>query len=177
MQKPATDGIEKELKKLLQDNYTHVFGFLLKMSGNIEIAEDITQEVMIKAILKIKQFKGNSKFSTWLISIAANTCRDSFRKKRLKTISMDYIDIPSDNNPETTVLADEKRRILNRAILNLPEKQRKIFILKQEYNYSNKEIAEICKCPVGTVKSRLFHSIESLANQVKHYIDPGVENG
>ena len=93
----ARSGDRKSLELLLYDNYKIVYGYLLKLTMNEEVTKDLTQDVMMKAILNIKKFKGESKFSTWLISIASNLYKNYIRKnektsnKTIEDLKIGYV--------------------------------------------------------------------------------------
>ncbi|MDP4180598.1 MAG: sigma-70 family RNA polymerase sigma factor [Bacillota bacterium] len=159
----AKSGDRKSLETLLMDNYKIVFGYLLKLSMNEDTARDLTQETMTKAIVNIKNFKGESKFATWLISIASNLFKDALKKKSRTLENIDEkIDLDAGEDVEQTILTREKLAILKNALSIIPEEMRQAFILKHYYNYSYEEIALILKCPVGTVRSRIHYSIKKL---------------
>lgn len=158
----AKDGNRWAMEQLLSNNYHIVYGYLLKLSMNEEAAKDITQEVMVKAITHIHKFKGNSKFSTWLVSIASNTYKDSLKKNRAVPTVMEELNLISTENTEEVAIQREHIQQLKKSLLELPENQRKVFILKHYYNYSYEEIAKILDCPLGTVRSKLHYCILKL---------------
>jgi RNA polymerase sigma-70 factor (ECF subfamily) len=161
--KRARAGDKKALEDLLYENCNSLYAYLLRLTMNEDIAKDISQEVMVKAILNIKGFKGRSKFSTWLISIASNSYKDFLRKnKRLSQIPVDNLSIRASDDPEKDLISKDRMSQLREALLKLPEEKRMVFILKHRYGYSYKEIGKIVKCPVGTVRSRLHYCIKSL---------------
>ena len=164
----ARSGDKKALEQLLRDNYKIVYGYLFKLTMNEESAKDFTQETMVKAIMHIKNFKGSSKFSTWLVSIASNVFKETIRRRsRTRDITMENIKLPSPDNVEDTVIDREDMSRLKSALLSLPEKKRAVFVLKHFYGYSYKEIAGILECPIGTVRSRLHYCISTLQEELK----------
>lgn len=159
----AQKGDKQALETLLYDNYKIVYGYLLKLTMHEENARDFTQEVMVKAITHIRTFSGKSKFSTWLVSIASNSYKDSLRKnKKLHHESIDQMEMEASDKLEEQVMLREDLFQLKKAILAFPEEKRMAFILKHYYNYSYEEIAGILKCPIGTVRSRLHYCIKKL---------------
>lgn len=162
----ARDGNKWAMEQLLRDNYHIVYGYLLKLSMNEDAAKDITQEVMVKAITGIRKFNGNSKFSTWLISIASNTYKDSLKRRKAVPTELEELNMAAAQNTEESVIQKEDIRQLNKSLLELPESQRKAFILKHYYNYSYEEIAGILGCPLGTVRSKLHYCISKLKNMM-----------
>jgi RNA polymerase sigma-70 factor (ECF subfamily) len=98
---------------------------------NEELTKDITQEVMVKAILNIKKFKGQSKLSTWLISIASNLYKDSIRKnKYTSSLSVEELSIKDYQNIEESVINKDTIRRMESILKDLPYEKRMVFILK-----------------------------------------------
>ena len=162
----ARAGNRWAMEQLLSENYPIIYGYLLKLSINEEVAKDITQEVMVKAITHIHKFRGNSKFSTWLVSIASNTYKDSLKKNRAVPTVMEELNLISTENTEEVAIQREHIQQLKKSLLELPENQRKVFILKHYYNYSYEEIAKILDCPLGTVRSKLHYCILKLKDMM-----------
>lgn len=162
----AQNGNRWALEQLLEENYNFVYGFILKLSMNEEVTKDITQETMVKAITNIRKYRGDSKFSTWLVSIASNTYKDSLKKNRAIPTEIEELNLFSPQNTENEVILKDQIEKLKRSLLELPESQRKAFILKHYYNFSYEEIAKILDCPIGTVRSKLHYCILKLKNML-----------
>ena len=164
----AKKGNNSALGKLLEQNYSILKGYIIKMTGNIDISQDIIQETMLKACLKISSFKPEAKFSTWLITIATNTYKDILRKNKFKEISLDdftsNINITSEPY-DTFEDRIEKKEIMS-ILLSIPYKKRAAFILKHYYGYKYEEIAKILRCPKGTVKSRVNSCIKYITSEM-----------
>ena len=158
----AKSGNKSALNTLLQLNYKSTFGFVIKMTGNEVMAQDITQDTLLKALLNIKKFNGSCKFSTWLIQISINIYKDAVKRNK-------YLELHELSNSSENANSSEKMALRNleykeavKQLKNLPYKQRTAFILKHYYGYSLEEISNIMNCPKGTVKSRISICIESL---------------
>ncbi len=165
--KLAKKGDKTALERLLQSNYSIVKGYLLKMTMNKTLTEDIVQETMMKAILNIKKYKPKGKFSTWLITIATNLYRDKLRKDKRIIFENDlsYHEVPK--NLEQSVIDKIDIEKINKILFELPDEKRMVFILKHYYGYQYKEISEIVKCPIGTVRSRLHYCIKQIQLQME----------
>jgi RNA polymerase sigma-70 factor (ECF subfamily) len=169
----AKSGDKSALKNLLEANYNVVYGYLLKLTMNEDFTRDLTQETMTRAIVNIKKFKGESKFSTWLISIASNLFKDVVKKKGQNHEDIDEIvNLDAGKDVEKAVLTRERLMSLKKALASIPTEMRQAFILKHYYNYSYEEIAGILHCPIGTVRSRIHYSIKKL----KSVLDGGISN-
>lgn len=155
-----------------------VYNIIYRMVHNRQEAEDLTQEAFIKAYNSINSFNEEYAFSTWLFKIATNNCIDFFRRRKLKTYSMDqtikYKDDEirqeyADSEPiaEKVLLASEKSRIIKSAIDKLPEKYKTAIVLRHQEENSYEEIAEKLSLPLGTVKARIFRAREMLKKSLK----------
>ena len=161
---------KKALSILLSQNYSIVYGYLLKLSYNEEIAKDVTQETMVKAILNIDGFNGKSKFSTWLIQIANNYYLNlKKRDKRLLFTNSDVLDVFASEIESIEDQYIKKDRFINvmKHLQTYKASQRMPFILKHYYGYSYDEIATILNCPIGTVRSRIHNTIKKLQGELK----------
>ena len=176
--KKAKAGDGRAYDQLMAMYHDAVFNIILRMVHNRQEAEDLTQETFIKAYNSIASFNEEYAFSTWLFKIATNHCIDFFRKRKLKTFSMDepvkYKDDEisheyADTNPtiEKEMVASEKSRIIRQAIEKLPDKYRTAIILRHHEEKSYEEIAEILDLPLGTVKARIFRAREMLKKLLK----------
>jgi RNA polymerase sigma-W factor len=174
----AKSGDEKAYDILLQKYHNSVYNLVYRMVRDTHESEDLTQEAFIKAFNSLKQFNEEYAFSTWLYKIATNNCIDYFRKRKLQTYSLDkpiqykdseiQQDIPDPElNPEKSVLASERSRIIREAINTLPEKYYTAIVLRHTEEKSYEEIAEILELPIGTVKARIFRAREMLNKALK----------
>lgn len=158
----AKQGNMSALNTLLNDNYKKLFGFTIKMTTNEYVAEEITQETLLKAVLNINSFKNESSFSTWLIQISINTYKDYLRKNKFSDPVDDFNHMHSDKGLENKVLDNMDFQDAMKELSNMKYKKRAAFILKHYYGYSLQEIAIIMDCPTGTVKSRISNCIKHL---------------
>lgn len=160
----AIEGERSSLSNLLEVNYPIVYGFLLKISLHEEIAKDITQETMVKAITNIKKFRGDCKFSSWLIMIGINIYKNQIKQNKYNAKWQDAVDhtLPSLFSVEDYA----ERRIDMEKVLNALKKMksmdRLIFILKYYEGYDYNEICKITGIKVGTCKSKMHYLIQKL---------------
>ncbi|MGG1664068.1 RNA polymerase sigma factor SigY [Brevibacillus sp. NRS-1366] len=162
--KQAQQGNHQALSDILQKHYVFLKSYLLKITVNPYIAEDLTQETLIKAIEKITLYDGRSSFSSWLITIGSRLYIDSLRKQntekrwteRQKAIS------------KMKWAADHQNRDwpeFLEILLTLTEEYRIPLILKHYYGYTYREIADILHVREGTVKSRVHHASQQLRKE------------
>lgn len=163
--KMAKRGDSEALASLLQGNYNFLLKYLIKITMNRAVAEDLTQETMLKAIEKIKLYNGKSKFSSWLITIATHHYIDDIRKKkRERNYLRDEQGLRSirwmvDNT-------SEEWPIVLDVLHDLPDTQRLPIILKHYYGYSLEEISKMTKTPIGTVKSRIHNGLHVVRREL-----------
>ncbi len=166
--KKAQAGHNPALNQLLLDNYSILMGYLVKLTLNKELSEDLTQETLLRAVTKIRDYRPEGKFSTWLIAIAKNLYIDDLRKNKKLRNYQEYDSL--ENTPSREKIPSLEDRVLSgiafdkmkECLSALSAEKRSVFILKHYYGYSYKEIAAIEQCPLGTVRSRLHNSIEEI---------------
>jgi len=151
-----------------------VFSLIYRMLGNRQEAEDVAQDVFITVFKTIESFRGEAKFSTWLLRIAANHAKNRIKHlARRPTEGADPDDVsqlrtlpdrPSPpvqariETPDAMLEAAQTERLMQEAIANLPEDQRLLVVLRDVEEMSYQEIEEITGLPEGTIKSRLHRA-------------------
>jgi RNA polymerase sigma factor (sigma-70 family) len=154
---------------------------MFKMVRNAQEAEDLTQEAFMKAFNSLETFNEEFAFSTWLMKIASNNCIDFLRKRKLKTYSIHdpiqykdekiEIDLPDQGpSPERSLLQVERRRMIEEAINELPERYRYVIILRHKEEKSYEEISDILNLPLGTVKAQIFRAREILNRKLREIL-------
>jgi len=174
----AKQGDSKAYDKLVVQYRDVVYAIVYRMVRNKQEAEDLTQEAFIKAHKSIGSFNEDYAFSTWLFKIATNNCIDFFRKRKLKTYSMDetikykegeikqeYAD--PDPDVEYEIVANERTQIIRNAIDELPEKYRIVIELRHQKEHSYEQISEDLELPLGTIKARIFRAREMLNKSLR----------
>jgi RNA polymerase sigma-70 factor, ECF subfamily len=158
----AKEGDRDAFATLFDLHKRKVYSLCLRMTGDVVEAEDLTQDVFIQVFRKIATFRGDSSFSTWLYRVAVNTVLMELRKKHPKEVSldepvqMDSSCVQRDVGRSDLDLEGSVDRIaLDRAIQELPEGCRRIFLLHEVHGYEHHEIAKLLRCSVGNSKSQL----------------------
>jgi len=153
--------------KLVRRYERTVYNVAYRLSGSHDDASDLAQEAFVRAWNNLKSFRGEAQFSTWIHRIVTNVFLDDRKKKRARpTTSLDEsVDLDENSvarqyedhapGPEALAEGDERRRILEKAILTLPETQRIMIVMYHTQGLAYEEIAELTELPIGTVKSRL----------------------
>ncbi len=159
------EGDEVAFGKLINAYQRRIFHFIRGMVRNNEDAEDLTQEVFVKAFFNIRSLKSASSFKSWLFRIAYNLTLDNIRKKRPKVVDTEehlhesYID---SSNPKQELNRDHMRSHVKRCLDLMPEQQRNILVLCDLEGLSYQEISESLNIPFGTVQSRIFYARKKL---------------
>jgi RNA polymerase sigma-70 factor (ECF subfamily) len=152
-----------------------IFALAYRTLGREEDARDVTQETFLRAFRALGGFKGDAKFSSWLYRIALNLCRDWMRKDRRTPVvavpeGMDVEQLITDRGPTETVedlaARAELTRGVAKAMETLPPEQRHAIILKEYHGLTFQEIADLMKCPLSTVKTRVYQGLSTLRKQL-----------
>jgi RNA polymerase sigma-70 factor, ECF subfamily len=169
----SRNGDKDAYRVLVQAYQDRIYTLAFSMTRQRELAEDVTQDVFVKAFFALSSFKGDSAFFTWLYRIASNTCLDHLRRRRPNEISIDApvgeeedglerletFRAPKADQPEAGL--EEQAEAVSLLGALTPE-QRLILTLREGQGYAYEEIGEIMKCGVNTVKSRLNRAREAL---------------
>jgi RNA polymerase sigma-70 factor, ECF subfamily len=186
--KRAQQGDSDAFAALFNAHKTRIYSLCLRMTGNVAEAEDLTQDAFLQVFRKLTSFRGDSALSTWLHRIAVNTVLMRFRRKQPCRVSLDE---PYRNQGDTKPAREfgtrdgrletsVSRLALTRAISDLPEGYRTMFLLHEVEGYEHREIAEMLGCSIGTSKSQLHKAKlrmrEILASTNKSRIASSVRN-
>jgi RNA polymerase sigma-70 factor (ECF subfamily) len=159
----------RELFRLLIERHqqsVHAMGMGFFHNG--EDAADFTQDVFLKAYRGLPSFKGDSRFSTWLYSIAYNTAINSI-KRRKEYRSLAEEDVLDEVSPESEVLRTAVKQAVLNAVAELPEKYRVCIDLYFFYERTLLEIEKITGFPLNTVKSHLFRAKKILREKLEEF--------
>ena len=163
---------ERELfHELVRPYEKSVYRVIRPLLRNEQESEDVAQETILKALKNVHRFRAESKFSTWLVSIAKNEARIRLRRERnLKFHSLDHAADHQGTSFSPAMIADSRelplqalerkdlRQMLQRAIARLPEKYRDVLLLRDVEEFSNAETAAVLGVTANLVKTRLFRA-------------------
>ena len=145
-----------------------VFNLVLRMVGSRAEAEDIAQEVFVTVFKSIDSFRGESKFLTWLLRIAANHSKNRIKYLARRPTTAEAPDSASPHGgPDALLEAAETETLMQEAIASLDEDHRLLVVLRDIEELSYEEICEITGLPDGTVKSRLHRARMALKERVE----------
>ena len=162
-------GGEKEAFNTLVTKYgKRVFNLSYRLVGNRETAEDLAQDIFLRAYEKLAKFRGKSSFYTWLYRVGVNLWKSKYAGSRTflgfsLSEETNQLQDPSPS-PQEKVMKNEEREIVQEAIGQLSPVYRVVIVLRDMEGKNYKEIAKILNVPQGTVKSRIARSRENLRN-------------
>jgi RNA polymerase sigma-70 factor (ECF subfamily) len=168
----AREGREDAYAELVRAYQSKVFSMAYGFTGNRESADDLTQEVFLKAYLALPRFRFGSAFGTWLYRIAVNHFRDFLRKRsKVKEVSLEVVgELAAAGDAVATMekeREDERRRKLVRCELaTLPDKYRTVLTLRDVEGLPYEEIARVIGLSPGTLDSRLHRARKMLRKRL-----------
>ena len=160
----AKKGDKAAFGVLADRYYEMVYAVAFGVLGNREDSLDTTQDVLIKTFHELPQFKGESKFKTWLYRITVNAAIDQVRKRRpAEPVDEGFVLASFEPGPRDRAILEEKRALVEHALSELSPEHRAVMILREWNDMSYEEMAEALQIEVGTVMSRLFYARKKLA--------------
>lgn len=177
----ARQGDSKAFSELMRKYEGKIFRLAQHITQNREDAEDVLQETFLKAYEHLDQFKGDSKFYTWVVRIAVNQALMKLRKRKTdRTVSMDEgIDTGEDTvvreiaawdeDPEQRFSREELGEILDEAVQSLAPAYRTVFVLRDIDELSTEETADALELSIPAVKSRLLRARLQLREKLTRF--------
>lgn len=177
----ASKGDLDAYNRLVKQYQGRIYGVVYNMTGNNADAQDLVQEIFVKAYRNLGRFKGSASFYTWIYRIAINHTINFLKKRnRYRVDSLDDIDNRIENDPDFIDLSNnsqpfrdaelsEIQKKLNEAIQKLSDKHRTVVVLHDIEGVPHEQIAKMLKCSQGTVRSRLFYARRELQNYLQEY--------
>jgi RNA polymerase sigma-70 factor (ECF subfamily) len=167
------------LDRLIEQYQHRLLRYLVYLSGNRELAEDLFQETWIRVLERGHQYDGKHEFSTWLYAVARNLTIDYLRKK--SPLSLDGINDglmededraplePADTRPLAWEVVQQREQAerINAALVSIPAEYREAVVLRFQEGLALDEIATVTGARLGTVKSRLYRGLNLLMSQLK----------
>lgn len=160
-----------------------VFSFACYLTQNRLEAEDLFQETWLRVVKNMPSVSNMCTFKSWIFTIATNLHRDALRKKRIRRLFFWQKTAASDMRQEIFAFMPENAfssrsnemehadmgRTISKAMANLPEQQRLVFVLKEIEGFKHTEISEILKLPEGTVKTLMYRAVRRLQKDLAAY--------
>ena len=174
----VSQGLKRQDAGLLDTlivRYQHrLLRYLLFLTSNREMAEDLFQEVWMRVLVRGSQFNGKARFDTWLFSIARNLVIDQRRKRTMSSLDELFEGRSDDDRPMSFEVADtdptpfdsfsnlQDRERISAALLEVDTLHREVLVLRFHEELSLEEIAKVTRAPLSTVKSRLYRGLAAI---------------
>ena len=174
---------DKRAFDVLVLKYQHrIYSLVTRFVRDPDEVQDVVQEAFIKAYRALPGFRGESAFFTWLYRIAINTAKNYLvsRARRPPGADVDIEDaeylesagaLRDLAGPENQLMTEQLRAVIDKAIRALPEDLRTALTLREFEGLSYEEIAEVMRCPVGTVRPRIFRAREAVDHEILPLIE------
>ncbi|MBX6362307.1 MAG: sigma-70 family RNA polymerase sigma factor [Gemmatimonadetes bacterium] len=165
----AVGGDDQAQRALYDAHVDRVYRLAYRMSGDEDLAQDFTQDTFIRAFARLKEFRGDSAFSTWLHTVAVSVILNGLRKvKRLRERETDLDDAAGVGVVPGAAEPDLKDR-LRRAVDGLAEHHRLVFVMHDVEGFTHEEIGQVLDIPEGTSKARLFRARAALREKLADF--------
>jgi RNA polymerase sigma-70 factor, ECF subfamily len=160
----AQNGDRNAFSELVRLHAQGVLNVVHRMCGDAQLAEDAAQETFLRAWQNLPSFRTGTPLRNWLYRIAVNAGTDMLRReRRILPDDIDDLHLTDGNSsPEVQVSQKERARLVQSAILSLPEASRAVLVLREYEGLSYQEISSTLDIPVGTVMSRLNYARNTL---------------
>jgi RNA polymerase sigma-70 factor (ECF subfamily) len=168
----ATNGDRRALDALVERYSPRVNRLASQLMGDFEEARDAAQESLVKVCTRLKQFRGDAQFATWLHRVVVNTCRDRMafqRVRRAEPLELDEHAVSEDADPSSAAVLTDLRRDLADALSRLSADQRIAVVLRDSFGLSYKEISRVARMPVGTAKCYVHRARARLRTLLEEY--------
>ena len=183
---------DEELVTLCQQGKSEVFDILVRrymekafrialdFTHDVEEAKDLSQDAFLRAFSRIKQFDGRSSFYTWFYRLVVNICLDYTRRKgkivweRLEREREDGVEVrelvDSSSTPDQEAIAGEAQRKVDKALEAMPNRQRTVFLLRNQQGLSIADIAKVMQTTEGTVRVYLHRAVAALRQSLLEFV-------
>lgn len=165
-------GNDKAFNLLVLRYQEKIYWVVRRLLPDHDEADDVVQDIFVKVYRSLNTFKGDSSFYTWLYRIAMNLSLNEIRRKKTRrTFSLDENVAQHESKdplPLEMMEREERTKLIKEAIERLPEKQKKVFVLRYYEELPYEEISKILKTSVGGLKANYFHAVRKIGEYVKH---------
>ena len=168
----AAAALHQEWETLLAHNAALAFRVARAVLRNDADAEDVAQEALLKAHQRFARLRDASRFRAWLVRVAFRLALDRLRSAKRRQAREAQWAFENTRSATPKSAAAEFQAHLERALDELPEKQRLVLLLSAMQGHSLEEVSQLLGIPLGTVKSRLFFAKKVLAEKLRCFVNP-----
>jgi RNA polymerase sigma factor (sigma-70 family) len=163
LMKLVQGGDNSQLAVLFERHHTGLFRYLMQLSRNRALSEDLTQEVFFRVLKYAGTYDPELPFSVWLYRMGRNAFFDTLRTRSAEPMSADVLELRSrEPMPEEIFTRKQDRLLLEEALQTLSQEKREVLVLSRFHDLRYHEIAKIMKCEVNTVKVRVYRALREL---------------
>ncbi|MFL6452317.1 MAG: RNA polymerase sigma factor [Bryobacteraceae bacterium] len=156
-------GDSNQLAVLFERYHACLFRYLMQLSRNRALSEDLTQEVFFRVLKYAGTYDPQLPFSVWLYRMGRNAFFDTLRTRSAEPMGAEILEVRSrEPMPEEAFSRKQERMFLEEALQTLSEEKREVLVLSRFHDLRYQEIAQIMKCEVGTVKVRVYRALREL---------------
>jgi RNA polymerase sigma-70 factor, ECF subfamily len=168
----AAAGDVDAFERLVREHQSRVLNVAYRMLNDAHDAEDVCQDVFVKAFRALPRLRDRSQFSAWLLKITANCSRDYLRRRRRRgEVPLEEVSTPIiDERHTESEGARDTERIVQRLLMGLPEKHRIVIVLRDIEGMSYEEMARVLVCTVSSVKNRLHRARRVFRERLAPYL-------
>jgi RNA polymerase sigma-70 factor (ECF subfamily) len=149
-------------RALYEQHVDRIFRLALRMTGNATLAEDLTQDVFLRAFDRLQQFRGDAQFSTWLHRVAVSVILNAIRKRRASEAREVDLEASAPVTGQSGAIDLDVRDRVRAAVAQLPEDLRMVVVLFDVEGYSHNEIADMMGISSGACRTRLMRARQLL---------------
>ncbi len=136
-------------------------------------AQDLAQDALVRVLTRIDSFSGQSRFGTWVYRVATNECLSHLRRRKRSPVEYGLEANPcpqiGEPNPDSGIQMDESLSRVRAALMNLPDEQRAILVLRDVRGLDYEQLGQVLEIPIGTVRSRLFRARKALTTILEQH--------
>jgi RNA polymerase sigma-70 factor (ECF subfamily) len=168
----AQQGDRAAFKAIYENHRNRVYNLIFYCLSDVRLVEDVLQNVFLKIYRGLPGFRFEANLATWIYRVTINECQNQNRRSSARYVPFEIIlgsgeEIDTSSIPDDWHARNERREIVQRAILQLSPKLRAVVVLKYLEGLSYDEIAETLECAPGTVASRLNRALEELESRLR----------
>jgi RNA polymerase sigma-70 factor (ECF subfamily) len=163
-------GDTRGFSALYERYKNRVFGFLVRMTNDREIAEDLLQDTFLAAMRNASQFDRQRNFLSWIFGIAHKRTIDYFRHVKVESEHLEDTDRSLGKGPmlpDATMSSQRLNVMINEAVNTLEPMQREVFLLRELGDVPFKDIAQMMKCPINTALGRMRLALKNIRSELK----------
>lgn len=162
----ASQGDEDAFRELYDITHKKIYFYMYRLLKDRETAEDIMVETYTEVWRGAKNFRGDSRVTTWIMSIARNLAMNHFKKVKNHDNIDDFTNLSIDPEPDSERL--DRNKVLKKAMSVLSDKHREVLDMVFFHDMNYQEVSEILDIPVSTVKTRAFYAKDGLRHVLNH---------